>query len=86
MVLGCLHDAPQWDHSRYLGQLCLFPMHPPWIKNREDQFFMALSQDIPKTPHREHQKDEWISEEMWHLADTRVAVRREPQQDQRLIR
>ena len=46
---------------------------------------MAFNQAISKPLPKEQRQNEWISEETWHLSNTRMAVRQEPQCDQRLM-
>ena len=77
MVVGCLHSAPEQEHTRYIAGRWKSPLRPPSVPTREDGIFAALRRAVPKPHARDRHKSEWISEETWRLFDKRVSARRE---------
>ena len=86
MVLGFLHGAAHREHCHYLGQSWRSPLNLPITQTWEDRWFEDLRRAIPKISPRARRRNERISAELWRLSDTRMAVQREPQRNQCLIR
>ena len=76
MVVGCLHSAPEREHTQYIMGRIKSPLRPPTEPTREDRIFAALRRAVPKPHGRDRHKNEWISEEMWRLVNERVSARR----------
>ena len=86
MVLGCLPSASLTENKQYLGGRKKLPLKPPTEPTREDGVFAALRRAVPKARAREARQNEWISTEMWRLADKRVSVRWDPAKGQAIKR
>ena len=52
------------------------PLKTPTDPTREDELFGDLCRAVPKPHKHEKNRNAWISEERWRLADERVSVRR----------
>ena len=52
------------------------PLMPPKKPTREDKLFGDLRRAVPKPHDREKNRNAWISDETWRLADERVSARR----------
>ena len=76
MVVGCLHSAPKWEHTRYIMGRRKMPLRPPTEPTREDGIFEALRRAVPKPHARDRHKNAWISEETWRLTDERAYAQR----------
>ena len=85
MVLGCLHNAPLREHSRYLRGHKRLPLRQPTAPTREDGIFAALQRAVPKPLAREARKNAWISAATWRLVYERASARRDLTKDQALI-
>ena len=71
MVLGCLHSAPDREHTKYRTGHKGLPLQSPSGPTREDRIFAALRRAVPKTQAQEMRKNGWISEDTWRLVDER---------------
>ena len=85
MVLGCLHSAPEKEHTKYLTGRKQLPLRPPSDPTREDGIFAALRRAVPKPHARERRKNGWILEDTWRIVDERVSARKKTR-DQTQIR
>ena len=63
MVLGCLHSAPEREHTKYLTGRKQLPLRPPFDPTQEEGIFAALRRAHPKPYARESRKNGWISED-----------------------
>ena len=57
MVLGCLHSAPEREHTKYLTGRKRLPLQTPADPTREDGIFAALRRAVPKPHARERRKN-----------------------------
>ena len=84
--MGCLHRAPEREHTNYLTGLKQVPLRPPPAPTREGGIFAALMRAVPTPQAREMRKNGWISEDTWRLVDERVSARRNPEKYHTRIR